>query len=477
MHSAVAAPDSITTMNASTLSAAIHNKTVSCREVMQAYLARIELLNPTYNALTSMLAPDQCLGLADEADEQLQHGHSQGWLHGIPQAIKDLSPVAGMKTTQGSPILRDFVPAQDAIMVERMRKAGALIIGRTNVPEFGLGSHTFNSVFGATRNAYSPDRTAGGSSGGAAVALALHLLPVADGSDFMGSLRNPASWNNVFGMRPSQGLVPFWPRGDAWAAQLGTEGPMARNLPDLARLLQTQAGFDARVPLSFDPQINFLDALNTPFTAADNTIRVGWLGDLNSHLAIESGILPLCEALLAKTEAKHAGLIRTDNAALAFDPARVWDAWLVWRAWLVASRLQPLTVDEKNRAQLKPEAIWECENAVSLTVDQITQASAARTLFYDRLLVMLEQYDCLALPSCQCWPFELQTRWPQNIAGRKMDTYHRWMECTIYATFAGLPAISVPAGFSHGLPMGLQLIGRPRGDAQLLRIAKLLTDQ
>jgi amidase len=472
-------PDSITQMTACALSGAIHQKTVSCREVMQAYLKRIELINPQFNALVSILEPELCLAMADQADAQLARGQSLGWMHGMPQAIKDLSPVAGMVTSCGSPLLREFKPTEDAIMVERMKAAGALIIARTNVPEFGLGSHTFNSVFGATGNAYAPDLTAGGSSGGAAVALALNLLPVADGSDFMGSLRNPASWNHVYGLRPSQGLVPFWPRADAWVSQLATEGPMARNLPDLARLLQTQSGFDERVPLSFDSNVDYLQTLQTPFTNGSEPIRIGWLGNLGGYLPIEAGILPLCEAALAKAEANH-HCVRTEQATINFDPAQVWQAWLVWRAWLVASRLSPWLINPDHASQLKPEAIWECDGAQGLSANQVLKASAQRTVFYDQMMALFEQYDCLALPACQVWPFPISDRWPAHIGEKKMDTYHRWMEVVIYATFAGLPAISIPAGFgsnstgSHrNLPMGLQLIGKPRGDAQLLRIASL----
>ncbi len=476
---AVISPDSITALDASALSQEIHNKTVSCREVMQAYLARIGQLNPQFNALVSMLPEQQCLALADAADQALASGHSQGWLHGIPQAIKDLSPVAGMVTTNGSPLLRDVKPTQDAIMVERMRRDGAIIIGRTNVPEFGLGSHTFNSVFGATANAYQPTRTAGGSSGGAAVALALHLLPVADGSDFMGSLRNPASWNNVYGLRPSQGLVPFWPRGDAWIAQMGIEGPMARTLPDLARLLQTQAGYDPRVPLSVNANANYLEALQHPLQLSGQTnrpLRIGWLGDLNGYLAVEPGITAVCQAALARAEQAHPNLLRCEQATANFSPDSVWQTWLTWRALLVASRLSPLLANENHRAQMKPEAIWECDSANGMSAEQVIQASAQRTQFYDRMLALFEQYDCLALPACQCWPFLIDGRWPKQIAGRSMDTYHRWMECVIYATMAGLPAMSVPAGFggSDGvMPMGIQLIGKPRGDAQLMQIASL----
>ena len=239
-------PDS----SALNLSRAIHLKQVSCQEVMQATLERIARLNPQSNAIVSLQEPELLMAQARERDAQLARGESMGWMHGMPQAIKDLSNAAGLRTTLGSPLMKDFVASEDGLMAQRMKAAGAIVIGKTNTPEFGLGSHTFNEVFGPTRNAWDPSKSAGGSSGGAAVALAQRLLPVADGSDFMGSLRNPAGWNHVFGMRPSQGRVPMLPAQDVFIAQLGTEGPMARHVADLAMLLSVQAGAHPSSPLS-----------------------------------------------------------------------------------------------------------------------------------------------------------------------------------------------------------------------------------
>ena len=246
----------ITELSANQLSQAIHAKQVSCREVMQAYLQRIDMVNPHFNALVSLQDPATLLAQAHACDAELAQGHSRGWLHGLPIALKDLVDVAGIPTTCGSVLLRDNIPAHDALLVQRMKAAGGIVIGKTNTPEWGLGSHTFNPVFGATPNAFNPAFTAGGSSGGAAVALAQRMLPVADGSDFMGSLRNPAGWNHIFGMRPSQGRVPFGPGADVWVDQLGTEGPMARSVRDLARLLATQSGHDARQPLSINGSVD-----------------------------------------------------------------------------------------------------------------------------------------------------------------------------------------------------------------------------
>jgi amidase len=351
-------------------------------------------------------------------------------------------------------------------MVQRMKAAGCIVIGRTNTPEFGLGSHTFNEVFGVTRNAYDRTRSAGGSSGGAAVALATRMLPVADGGDFMGSLRNPAGWNNVFGFRPSQGRVPSWPAADAWVAQLSTEGPMARTVRDLALLLDVQAGWDRRAPLSLAREAPFAEGLGEFATAG---IRIGWLGDLDGHLAMEPGILDVCRAGLARLE----GLGCTVEALpLGFAPERIWAAWLVWRAWLVKARLAHFLRDPANRSLMKPEALWEHDRGVHLTASDVMAASCERTLFHEHLLGLFERFDVLALPTAQVWPFPAEWRWPKEIAGRAMDTYHRWMEVVVIATLAGLPCISVPAGFdARGLPMGLQLIGAPRGDREILRLA------
>ena len=460
----------INALSASALSKAIHSRQVSCREVMQATLARIASHNPLHNAIVSLRDEEALLREADARDAELARGATAtgpiGWMHGLPQAIKDIALTQGLRSTQGSPLLRDFVPTEDGLMVQRMKSAGCIVIGKTNTPEFGLGSHTFNEVFGVTRNAFDARKSAGGSSGGAAVALALRLLPVADGSDFMGSLRNPAGWNNVFGMRPSQGRVPTWPTPDVWVSQLGTEGPMGRTVEDVARLLDVQAGPDARLPLSLARHASFADGLQ----GLDcQRVRIGWLADLGGHLAMESGILGTCEQALSRLQ----GLGCTvEPTTLGTAPEPVWDAWRVWRRWLVAARIAPFLAKPGNRALIKPEALWEHEQAQGLTGAAVLAASAQRSAFHQHLLTRFEHFDFLALPSAQVWPFDAAQRWPTHIAGREMDTYHRWMEVVIYATFAGLPCISVPAGFSaQGLPMGLQLIGRPQGDADVLRLA------
>ena len=461
-----------TQMSAKALSQAIHRRQLSCREVMQACLAQVAQHNPQHLAIVSLQDADDLLRQADERDAMLARGQSMGWMHGLPIAIKDLAATAGIPSTQGSPLLKDHVPTEDSAMVARIRRAGAILIGKTNVPEFGLGSHSFNPVFGTTANAYDPSKTAGGSSGGAAVALAMRMLPVADGSDFMGSLRNPAGWNNIFGMRPSQGRVPGVPANDVYVSQMPTDGPMGRHVGDLALLLSTQAGPDPRAPLSIasDPTV-FANDLSVDVSGR----RVAWLGDLGGYLPTEVGVLEACQAGLARLQ--QIGCV-IDEARLNTPPEQVWQTWLMWRKVLVASRLAPLMANPANRAHIKPEAQWEYDQGQGVSASRFMQASVERSAFYQGMLKLFEQHDVLALPSAQVWPFDKTLRWPQSIATAKgpvaMDTYHRWMEVVIYATLAGLPSISVPTGFGpNGLPMGLQLIGKPQGDFALLQLAHM----
>ena len=457
----------VTELSAYELSQAIHGKQVSCREVMHAFLQRIESLNPRFNALVSLQDPATLVAQADACDADLAHGHSRGWLHGFPIALKDLVDVAGIPTTCGSPLLRHNIPQEDALLTQRLRGAGGIVIGKTNTPEWGLGSHTFNEVFGTTRNAYNPAFSAGGSSGGAAVALAQRLLPIADGSDFMGSLRNPAAWNNLFGLRPSQGRVPAYPAGDVWVSQLGTDGPMARSMRDLSHLLEVMAGFDARSPLSLASLPPGFAALLQPKAKG---LRIGWLGDLNGYLPLQAGVLQACEDGLRRLEVLGCGV---EPVSLGYSPESAWQTWLAWRRVLTASRIAPMVA--KGRSLVKSEALWEFDQAAGMSASDFLTASTERTAFYQHMLGLMRRFDVLVLPSCQVWPFDAALRWPAAIETPKgsvqMDTYHRWMEVVLYASLAGLPALNVPVGFSaQGLPMGMQLIGQPQGELALLSL-------
>lgn len=459
-------PTLIRRMPASALAAAISAREISCRTVMAAFLDRIEQANPLHNAIVSLRPRDELLAAADAADRALDAGASAGPLHGLPIAVKDLALTKGLRTTFGSPIFADFVPSEDEIIVERMRRAGAIVIGKTNTPEFGFGSQTYNPVFGATRNALDPALAAGGSSGGAAVALALDMVPLADGSDMCGSLRNPAGWNGVYGFRPSQGRVPAGPSTDLFMGQMGVEGPMARNVGDLALLLDVLSGYDARAPLSLaDPPEPFAATLALPGAAP----RVAWFGNLGGHLATETGVLDLCERALAGMGG--AGWASEAHVP-GFDFEALWKAFVTLRHATGGMALKPHYDDPAQRALLKPEAVWEVEGGLSLDAAAIRAASVVRSAWYMETLRLFERFDMLAMPSAQVFSFPVECHWPAEIAGRTMDSYHRWMEVTAPATMAGLPVACVPAGRdASGRAMGVQLIGRPRDDTGVLRAA------
>ncbi|PMU13123.1 MULTISPECIES: amidase [unclassified Pseudomonas] len=457
---------SIVELDAIELSRAIHARQVSCHEVMQAYLAQVERFNPTVNALVSLRSHEDVLAEAAQRDRELDQGQSRGWMHGMPQAIKDLAATRGLRTTLGSPLFAEHVPQEDAISVARVRASGAIIIGKTNVPEFGLGSQTYNSVFGTTGNAYDPRLVAGGSSGGAAVALALRMLPVADGSDMMGSLRNPGAFNNVFGLRPSQGRVPHGPAPELFVQQLATEGPMGRSVADVARLLSVQAGYDPRVPLSLkeDPAV-----LGEPLQRDFKGARLGWLGDYNGYLPMEDGVMSLCESALKDFAALGC---EVEHCQPEFSLERLWQTWLVHRHWLIQGSLGAAYADPQKRALLKPEAQWEVQGGLQLSAADVYQASINRSDWYRALGKLFERYDFLLLPTAQVFPFDAQQAWPRLVAGREMDTYHRWMEVVIGPTLAGLPSMNVPVGFNpQGLPMGLQIIGPAQADRAVLQLA------
>ncbi|QKC81800.1 amidase [Mesorhizobium sp. NZP2077] len=462
-HAAPPAGD-ICRLSAIELADAIRRKKLSVREVVTAFLDRIETVNPLVNAIVSLRDRGDILREADAADVRRADGEA-GTLFGLPIAIKDLASTTGLRTSFGSPIFADFVPQEDDFFVERIRDAGAIIIGKTNVPEFGLGSNTYNTVFGPTLNAFDPALTAGGSSGGAAVALALDMVPIADGSDFGGSLRNPAGWNNVYGFRPSQGLVPGGPDFEVFHAQMGVEGPMGRNVADMALLLDVQAGYHPQAPLSYEKPGSFLEGLAMPSTGG----RVAWLGDLGGHLPVEAGILNLCEAALGRFA--DASFL-TEPLLPDFDFEALWQAFVTLRQASSGCALKVHYDDPSRRSLLKPEAIWEVENAMRLTAPQIRAGSVIRSSWHRTLLSIFDRFDLVALPTAQVFPFDVGTHWPHEVAGRRMDSYHRWMQVSAFATLGGCPAVNVPVGFDDkGRPMGMQLIGRPRGDLAVLRAA------
>lgn len=443
--------DDVLNQSATATIAQIQTGQVKPSELMAATLSRIAKINPTKNAIVSLRDADVLLNearLADAVDPK-------GALHGLPIAVKDLANVAGLATSMGSPALAGTVAQKSDIMVRRMQDAGAIIIGKTNTPEFGLGSHTYNPVFGATENANLPGASAGGSSGGAAVALATHMVSLADGSDMMGSLRNPAGWNGVYGLRPTWGRVPSEPKGDTFLHQLATNGPMARDPADLALLLDVQSGADPRQPHGYD------SPATSPHISVGKELRLAWLGDWGGAYPMEPGVLDTCEAALNG--------FAIDHIAPPFPAAQLWDAWITLRSWSVANGLGPLYAQKHMRDALKPAAIWEIERGQALSVADIDRASLIRSHWFQTAAKLFKTYDALVLPTAQCFPFPLEWDWPQEIAGVHMDTYHRWMEVVVPASLIGLPALAVPIPSKN---MGLQIIGARGSDLKLLQFGQ-----
>ncbi len=443
------------------LSGLIHRREVSCVDVMTAYLAQIDRYNPVLNAIVALRDREELLAEARQRDNELASGHSRGWMHGFPHAVKDLAAARGLPYTSGSRIFADRVAEADDLAVARIRAAGAVIIGKSNTPEFGLGSQTYNEVWGTTGNPWDPSRTAGGSSGGGAAALAARMVPVADGSDNMGSLRNPPAFNHVIGLRPSWGRVPepgFIPYGSV-------NGPMGRTTADVAQLLSTMAGPDTSAPLGIDDDPAHLSAdLDRDFRRT----RIAWIGDWDGYLATEPGVLALCESALATFG--HLGC-EVEPALPSFAPQDIWQSYLAWRSW-GNLRYADLYEDPATRALMKPELVWEIEHGLRLTALDLTRAAAARDAWYAALVEMFESYDFVVAPSAQVFPFDKSVHWPEAIDGRPMDTYHRWMETVVPWTMAGHPVAAMPAGFdARGLPTGVQIIGRRHGDHDVLRIA------
>jgi amidase len=454
----------ITQLTAADLSRSIHARSLSCVAVMEAYLDRIDRFNPSLNAIISLRDRASILDDARTCDRELADGYTRGWMHGFPIAIKDLSEVKGLRCTWGSKLFENVMGQSDDIHVERIRAAGAIIIGKTNTPEMGLGSHTTNSVFGATRNPFDNGRSAGGSSGGAAVAVAARLLPVADGSDMMGSLRNPAAFNNIVGFRPSFGRVPSGKGNEMFLRQLSATGPMARNVQDAALLLATQAGYDMRDPQSLaDERLDLLPKADHAGT------RIAWLGDFGGYLPFEQGVLEVDRKALDVFAAMGCEI---EEIVPEFGMAELWKSWIALRTFNVANGLLPFYDDPEKRRLMNAQALWEIERGLSQTAGDVFQASVIRSDWYKFVCTLFERYDYIVMPSAQVFPFDIDAKWPAEIAGRKMDTYHRWMEVVIGPSMAGLPVAAMPAGFGpNGLPSGIQIVGKPRGDLDLLQFA------
>ena len=446
---------------ATQLSAAIHARKVSCEEVMRAYLDRIKKANGKANAIVSLQDPDGLLKEAKAKDNDFARG-TPGPLYGFPHAVKDLQPVKGMRFTSGSPIYKDRVATNDSLYVERLRAAGAIMIGKTNTPEFGLGSHTVNRVFGATTNPYNNTYSSGGSSGGAAVGLSLRMLPVADGSDYGGSLRNPAGWNNVCGFRISIGRVPGV-GGEVWLPSMSVSGPMAKTVGDVALLLSVMAGPDPRVPLSLETEGA---TFREPLKADMKGKRIAWLGDFKGTVPYEPGLVDVCKDALKRFTALGCTV---EEASPNFDVERAWQAFVSLRGWQMSGAFLAMTPEQ--RALLNQQALFELETVQKLSLADVVQASNVRSQWTAAVNQMFEHYDYLVAPTAQLFPFPLTQPWPTEIAGQKMRTYHEWMKGVCLITLTGCPSLAVPAGFgAKGLPIGLQIIAPVRQEMAALKM-------
>jgi amidase len=446
-------------MTATELADRIRAREVSVTEVVRAHLAQIDRVNGKVNAIVTLTA-ERALAEARAADTTLGRGDPVGLLCGLPVAHKDLVPTKGIRTTSGSPIYRDHVPDVDGLIIERLRGAGAITIGKTNTPEFGAGSQTFNPVFGATLNPYDASKTCGGSSGGAAVALACGMMPIADGSDMGGSLRNPASFCNVVGLRSAPGRVPVWPALLAWSP-FSVQGPMARTVRDVALLLSVMAGPDPRAPLAIaEPGDRFRMQLDGDFRG----VRIAWSPDLGG-LPVDRRVRAIFEG--HRTTFTSLGCV-VEEGQPDFTDAR--EIFQVWRAWTFAARLGPLLAE--HRYQMKDTVIWNIEEGLKLTGPQVADAELKRTQLYDRVGRFMETREFLVLPTVQVPPFDVGTPYVTEINGQPLPTYIDWMRTCSDITVTGLPAISVPAGFTpEGLPVGIQIVGRHQSELSVLQLA------
>ncbi len=445
-------------MTATELAARIRGRSLSATEVMEAHLARIEAVNPRVNAIVTLL-PERAMQGARTADEEIAKGLPVGPLHGLPVAHKDLALTKGIRTTFGSPIFADFVPETDALIVERLKAGGAITVGKTNTPEFGAGSQTFNEVFGETLNPYDTTKTCGGSSGGAAVALACGMLPIADGSDMGGSLRNPASFCNVVGLRPSPGRVPTWP--DIAPHPFSVEGPMARTVADVALMLGVIAGPDPRSPLSIsEPGGIFSRPLHRDF----REVRVAWSKDLGG-LPVDGDVAAVIEGGRRAFEAL--GCRVEDAEPDLTDADEVFKVLRAWRFELAYGELL-----EKHRKEMKDTVVWNIEEGTRLSGPKLGWAERRRAELYQGAREFMQAHEFLVLPVSQVPPFDAGLRYPTSINGEPMQTYIDWMKSCYLVTVMGLPAISVPCGFTpEGLPVGIQIVGRPRDDLGVLQLA------
>ena len=445
---------------ATELAAMIRGKQVSATEVMQAHLKQIEKVNPKVNAIVTLTA-DAALAAAKAADAKQARGEALGALHGLPIAHKDLFLTKGIRTTMGSTIFKDQVPDRSMLVVDRSWDAGAICVGKTNTPEFGAGSQTFNKLFGATKNPYDLTKTCGGSSGGAGVVLATGMVPLADGSDLGASLRNPGNFCNVVGLRPSPGRVPTYPTKHLWGT-LSVEGPMARTVEDTALLLSVQAGPDDRVPIALmEPGASFAGSLKRDFKG----VRVGFSPGFGGQIPVDMRVLKVIAAQDKVFESLGCVL---EDAVPDFSGAH--EVFLTLRGHLF--ELNNGAYLDNHRDQLKETVIWNIEAGRKLTASDIARADIERAKIYERVAKYFETHEYLVTVVNQVPPFPVDQEYVTEINGEKLPTYLDWMKSCYYITITGHPAISVPAGFTDdGLPVGIQIVGRRNADFAVLQLA------
>jgi amidase len=456
---AASSADELCFMRAVDMVQAIRTRQVSARELMQAHLKQIGRVNAKVNAMVTLVPEEELMAQAGAADEALAHGTWLGPLHGLPVAVKDLHETHGIRTTFGSPLHKDNVPDFDCRVVQREKEAGAIILGKTNLSEFGLGSQTFNPVFGPTHNPYDISKTCGGSTGGGAVTVACGMAPLADGTDTGGSLRNPPNFCNVVGIRPSPGRVSNLPTQLGWFA-LTVHGPVARNVSDCAYFLSVLAGYDHHSPISIEqPGTPFAEPLgNRSFKG----VRVAMFKDMG--LPWEPEVKSAVQA--QRNVFESLGCIVTDDEP-DFSDAN--ESFLAWRHW--SNELSFGDLIATHGDQLNQYIHWHVEEGRKLTGPYLSRVEARRTALYQRLCNFKGEYEFFILPVNQVLPFDVSTHYPTEIAGVKMENYLAWMKSAYYISAAGNPAMSVPCAFSSsGLPIGLQIVGRHHDDWGVLQL-------
>ena len=443
----------------------LENNNLTIHEIIKTFYDKINEKNDEINAIISKLPYHDLDTQINLSEKRRMQKKRLSPLDGLPIAIKDLEETQGILTTSGSKVFQNNIPKIDSEMVHNLKKSGCIIIGKTNVPEFGIGSQTYNAIFGSTKNPFDTKLTSGGSSGGAAAAVSAGMIPFADGSDMMGSLRNPASFCSVFGYRPTPGLVPSKVTSKIFP-KLSTLGPIGKTTKCLAYLLDAQVG-------------NFFKNKNKNNLFSEivdyfpkKQIKIAWLGNFNGDYLYEKEIKEICENFLKKLENHQ---FKIEDLFIKFNSQIIWESWINLRSLSLKNDLYEIFKNKKKVSFLKPEIIWEIERALSLSDLNYEEAIYKRIEWKKYTDLLFKRFDFLALPSTQVFPFLAQVKYPSEIDGKKLDTYHRWMEVVIPASLIGLPTISIPCGFNNkGLPIGIQIIGKHGNDNEVLRTSNLI---